>query len=359
MDTYLDEVLEKAHADAASLRDDELAYLLSLADEKEKEKLFMAARRAREAFFGRRIFLYGFVYFSTYCRNSCTFCYYRRGNTESPRYRKTEAEIVRIAEALTASGVHLLDLTMGEDPWYLSSGPEGYARLIEMVRHVKRKTQLPLMLSPGVVPDAVLSGLQAAGADWYACYQETHTPELYASMRLKQPYEERWEKKLLARRLGMHVEEGLLTGIGESTADLVHSLRCMQRLGAEQVRTMTFVPQKGTPLGGRPAGDDARELKLIAVMRLLFPDRLIPASLDVEGVRGLQERLRAGANVVTSIIPPTAGLAGVSQATLNIADGCRTVRGIRPVLEACGLQAASPADYAAWLEGKGAREGIA
>ena len=40
MDTYLDEVLEKAHADAASLRDDELAYLLSLADEKEKEKLY-------------------------------------------------------------------------------------------------------------------------------------------------------------------------------------------------------------------------------------------------------------------------------------------------------------------------------
>jgi methylornithine synthase len=359
MDTYLDEILEKAHADAASLIDDELAYLLSLVDEDKKEKLFRAARRARESSFGHSIFLYGFVYFSTYCRNSCTFCYYRKGNMASPRYRKTEEEIVQIAEALAASGVHLLDLTMGEDPWYLSNGPEGYARLIALVRQVRRKTGLPIMISPGVVPDLVLSGLKAAGADWYACYQETHTQSLYASLRLKQPYGERWEKKLLAHRLGMHVEEGLLTGIGEEIPDLVHSLRSMQQLGAEQVRTMTFVPQKGTPLGERPAGDDTRELKLIAVMRLLFPDRLIPASLDVEGVRGLQERLRAGANVVTSIIPPTAGLAGVSQATLNIADGCRTVRGVGPVLEACGLQAATAADYRAWLEGNTVREGIA
>lgn len=48
-------------------------------------------------------------------------------------------------------------------------------------------------------------------------------------------------------------------------------------------------------------------------MRLLFPDKLIPASLDVDGISGLELRLMAGANVVTSIIPPNEGLAGVAQ----------------------------------------------
>ncbi len=75
---------------------------------------------------------------------------------------------------------------------------------------------------------------------------------------------------------------------------------------------------------------------MIAVMRLLFPDRLIPASLDIDGVAGLQARLNAGANVVTSLIPPRLGLAGVAQSTRDIDDGYRTVAGILPLLEQIG-----------------------
>ena len=66
---------------------------------------------------------------------------------------------------------------------------------------------------------------------------------------------------------------------------------------------------------------------MIAVMRLAMPDRLIPASLDVEGIAGLEARLEAGANVVTSIVPPQSGLAGVSQAELDIDAGLRTAPG--------------------------------
>ena len=59
-------------------------------------------------------------------------------------------------------------------------------------------------------------------------------------------------------------------------------------------------------------------------MRLAMPDRLIPASLDVDGIAGLEPRIAAGANVVTSIVPPDIGLAGVSQSELDIDDGLRT-----------------------------------
>ena len=52
-------------------------------------EVFAAAREARAAHFGDGVFLYGFVYFSTYCRNECAFCYYRADNALSPRYRKT------------------------------------------------------------------------------------------------------------------------------------------------------------------------------------------------------------------------------------------------------------------------------
>jgi methylornithine synthase len=41
---------------------------------------------------------------------------YRRSNLSLARYRKTDAEIMETAHSPVESGVHLLDLTMGEDP---------------------------------------------------------------------------------------------------------------------------------------------------------------------------------------------------------------------------------------------------
>lgn len=344
----IDIILAKA-LQGSWLQDDELAYLLDLSDGEQREKLFAAARTMRHRAFADKVFLYGFVYFSTFCRNQCRFCYYRKNNGESIRYRKTMTEILEIANALKESGVHLLDLTMGEDPWFLSCGREGHDRLVEIVAEVKKATGLPLMISPGVVPHEVLDELRDAGADWYACYQETHTIDLYNQLRVKQPYRERWQAKLHARDNGMLIEEGLLTGMGDTVNDLVHSLRSMQMLKADQVRTMTFVPQAGTPLADTVVKNNYHEVNLIAVMRLLFPDALIPASLDVEGIHGLKERINAGANVVTSIIPPTAGLAGVAQSKQDIAEGYRTVAGVIPILAECGLQPATAEEYAIWV----------
>lgn len=339
----------------------DILYLLQLTQPSERELLFKAARNMRQKFFNNKIFLYGFVYFSTYCRNDCTFCYYRKSNSHCQRYRKSPREIAAIAGALAESGVHLIDLTMGEDRQYLAEGCSGYSLLTAIVRNVKQQTGLPIMISPGVVPKDILWELYKAGADWYACYQETHSRELFGRLRLNQEYDERWSVKVFAKTIGMLVEEGLLVGIGDNTQDAVHSLREMEKLGADQVRTMSFVPQPGTPLYKTAALDAHYELNLIAVMRLLFPEKLIPASLDVEGIQGLKQRLDAGANVVTSIIPSDAGLAGVSQSTLDISEGYRTVRGVTPILRDCGLVPASQQEYRDWLRHRrryGLKEGV-
>jgi methylornithine synthase len=108
---------------------------------------------------------------------------------------------------------------------------------------------------------------------------------------------------------------------------------------------MTFVPQAGTPMAGAPSAGDSDELLTIAAMRLTMPGRFIPASLDVDGIAGLERRLQAGANVVTSIVPPTVGLAGVSQAELDIDEGYRTVHGVLPHVERLGLRPAPVDEY--------------
>jgi methylornithine synthase len=340
-------IVERALA-GTSPSGDEIRALLAIESPHEAGVLFSGARELRRRHFGDAVFLYGFVYFSTYCRNDCAFCLYRRGNPESPRYRKTLAEVVAIAAGLAASGVHLIDLTMGEDPLYFATNE--FDAVAALVRAVKAATGLPVMISPGVVPPDALEALRDAGAEWYACYQESHAPDTYARLRMGQEFEGRAAARSAAARLGMLVEDGMLLGAGESLDDRALTVAAMRAESVDQVRVMTFVPQRGTPLAHvRPAGR-LGELVTIATMRLAMPERLIPASLDVDGIAGLEPRVAAGANVVTSIVPPALGLAGVSQSELDIDAGLRTAGEVGSRLAAMGLRAATAGEYAAWVE---------
>lgn len=326
----------------------EIRFLLDLRDEGDLDRLFRTAREMRYRNFGEAIFLYGFVYFSTWCQNDCIFCRYRKSNPLAKRYRKDTREIIEIACRLAESGVHLIDLTMGEDSFF-SRNNQGINWLADLVRVLKMQTGLPIMVSPGVIPRKTLGALYAAGAEWYACYQETHNRELFRRLRPNQDYDERLRRKREARQMGLLIEEGILTGAGDSPDDIVTSIGVMKTLRAHQIRVMTFVPQEGTPFGNVPPPSPRRELMIIALMRLLFPDRLVPASLDVGGIGGLKDRLLAGANVVTSLIPPNAGLVGVSQSALDIDEGYRTVKGTATVLEKMGLKMATRDEYTQWV----------
>lgn len=341
-------ILDKT-LNGAALNRDEIDFLLRLSNPEDAARLFRAARRLRRRHFGDQVFLYGFLYFSTYCRNNCIFCQFRRDNRTLERYRKTPAEILAAARGMAAAGVHLIDLTMGEDPVYFNHGETGFDELVNVVRSVAEDTGLPVMVSPGVVPEGILSRLADAGAHWYACYQETYNRSLFSDLRCGQKFEKRMARKQAAGQYGLLVEEGLLCGVGESVDDIADAIVEMQSVQADQVRAMTFVPHPATPLGHLEGIDHQRELLTLAVMRLVFADSLIPASLDVEGLSGLNLRLQAGANVVTSLVPPGSGLAGVANATLDIQEARRTPGGIVATLSECGLRAAKQSDYREWV----------
>ena len=345
----LGSILDKAYKNEIITKE-EIIFILQLRRKDHIDTLFRTARELRSIYFQDKIFLYGFLYISTYCRNNCNFCFYRLSNTGSLRYRKEKNQILEAAVALARSGVHLIDLTMGEDPEFFNTKERGFDRLIRLVETVKEKTRLPIMVSPGVVPEQVLQNLAAAGTTWYACYQETHRRSLFVKLRPGQSYHARLSAKQLAHKHGLLTEEGILVGVGETPEEIAQSIDIMHALDADQVRAMNFVPRKGTPMESHPAPDPLQELLIIALMRLVFPDRLIPATLDVEGLVGLKRRLEAGANVVTSIVPPQQGLAGVAQSSLDIDDARRTTASVLPVLETCGLRAAALEEYPAWIK---------
>ena len=347
----LDATLAKAE-EGEILSKKEITFLLGMKDNEQIDRLFQAARHLRRKHFGNAVFLYGFIYASTYCRNDCRFCFFRRSNTQSRRYRKATPKIVAAARGLADAGVHLIDLTMGEDPSLFDTTGTGFDRLIDLVESIRKTTELPVMVSPGVMSPNILARLAEAGASWYACYQETHQRRLFDRLRPGQDYDLRLESKLNAHDLGLLIEEGLLCGAGETNLDIAESMAVMRRLDADQVRVMNFVPQPGTPMEKRTPAEPLKEMLISAVMRLLFPNRLIPASLDVDGLAGLKQRLNAGANVVTSIVPPGEGLAGVAQHNLDIEEGRRTIASVMKVLEACELRSARIEEYLAWIRSR-------
>lgn len=350
----LEQILEGA-CNGNTISNCEIMFLLSLTRKDQIDKVFRAARHLRVRYFGNKIFLYGFIYFSTYCRNNCSFCLYNRSNSVCKRYRKQLPEIVDAAYSLAESGVHLIDLTMGEDP-YLLNEKKGFEKLVRIVEIVKKSTGLPLMISPGVISVDALNELKKAGVDWYACYQETFNQKLFNKLRIGQNFAERFKIKLKAKKIGMLVEEGLLTGVGESKADLVASFNLMRKMFADQARVMSFIPQMGTNMSNWPSPPRLRELLIIAVMRLIFPNLNIPASLDIDGLAGLKQRINAGANVVTSLIPPKTGLQGVSQSSLDIEEGNRIVSSVIPILETCGLTQSTQVEYSKWIADRHAQK---
>ena len=336
----------------ARLESADIVQLLSLEQADALETLFKAARSIRDAHTGKVVFTYGFAYMSTFCRNDCHYCYFRSANKLPQRYRKKATDILEVARCLSKEGVNLIDLTMGEDPLYHTAQDRGVDELVQLVKAIKMETDLSVMVSPGVVPDRILERLAAAGATWYALYQETHNPKLFTELRAGQSFDERLEKKRAARGLNMLIEEGIMSGVGESHDDIAHSLDVMRQLDADQVRVMKFVPQPGTPMSNVREQTSLRECLIIALLRMAFPDRLIPASLDVDGLAGLKMRLDAGANVVTSLVPPTFGLSGVAHSDLDIENSKRTMAGIRPILSECGLTSASRTDYLHWIRNR-------
>lgn len=327
---------------------EELVLLLRSEEPAVSEALFAAARKVRELHFGNKVFLYGFVYFSTYCRNNCNFCFFRRDNGDHAiRYRKSREEVLEIAKGLAESGVHLIDLTLGEDP---DLHKEKFASMLDLVDDIHDVANRPVMISPGVISDDLIEEFARRNAEFYALYQETYNRELFAKLRLHQDFDERMHAKKKAKECGMFIEEGLMTGLGETVEDIADALLEIQKLGASQVRVMTFVPQVGTPMADFEPHNSLMEQKIIALMRLMNPKALIPASLDVEGINGLESRMNAGCNVVTSIIPPTSGLAGVAQSTKDVNEGYRTVAGVTPRLEALGMRVATAKEFKDWLK---------
>ncbi len=278
-----------------------LVPLLTCGDD-DASRLFHAADAARAAHLGNEIHLRGLIEFSSFCRKNCGYCGLRHANRGVERYRLDVETIIRTAREAEALGYRTVVLQSGEDLWYTTE------RMAEIVRGITAVTDLAITLSAGERDAATYRCWREAGADRYLLRIETTDPGLFAALHPDDNLEERKACLYALRELENELGTGVMVGLPGQTAEmLARDVMWMHDLGAEMIGVGPFIPHPDTPLHGAAGGTVEATLRLVAVLRLVFPHAHLPATTAMGSLHplGRERALEAGANVMMPNVTPT------------------------------------------------------
>ena len=109
------------------------------------------------------------------------------------------------------------------------------------------------------------------------------------------------------KEIGYQVGSGFMVGSPYQTVEnIVADLRFLQELSPDMIGIGTFVRQWSTPFKDFENGSALLTVRLVSVLRLLFPHSLIPAttSLATIGEEYRKKALISGANVIMPNLTP-------------------------------------------------------
>ena len=294
------DALERKH----DLPDEGFLALLGDMTPEDEQVLFDRAKAVREENYGNSIYLRGLIEFTNYCKNDCRYCGIRRSNQNAARYRLTPEQILSCCEQGYALGFRTFVLQGGEDPYFTDE------RMVPLVAEIrKRYPDCAITLSLGERSRESYEALYAAGADRYLLRHETANEAHY---RLLHPEELSLQRRkdclFILREIGYQVGAGMMVGApGQTKAHLVEDLRFLQALRPHMIGIGPFIPHQDTPFKDEKPGTLDETLRLLAILRLLFPKVLLPATTALGTIHptGREMGVQAGANVIMPNLSPT------------------------------------------------------
>ena len=265
-------------------------------------ELKAAAHAVRLEHYGTDVYLRGLIEFTNYCKNNCLYCGIRR---EISRYRLSEEEILGCCAEGYALGYRTFVLQGGEDPYFTDE------RICSIVSAIhSRYPDCAITLSIGEKSHESYLAYFEAGAERYLLRHETADPVHYAKLHPSDMSCEHRQQCLFdLKRIGYQVGAGLMVGSPFQTTDcLIADLRFLQQLQPDMIGIGPFLSHKDTPFRDKPSGDLKLTLRLLGILRLMFPDVLLPATTALGTLHplGREMGLQTGGNVVMPNLSPTA-----------------------------------------------------
>lgn len=281
---------------------EEFLLLLEKMSDTDVEYLFQKSSEVKFEHYADTVYMRGLIEFTNYCKQNCAYCGIRADNKKAERYRLSIDEILDICNMGYGLGFRTFVLQGGEDDSYTDD------KMTTLIKSIKRTfPDCAITLSIGEKSRDSYQKYFDAGADRYLLRHETASPLLYKKLHPNMSLENRMRCLWDLKDIGFQVGAGFMVGLpGQTDNDLVNDLLFLKELKPHMVGIGPFIPHKDTPLGMEIGGTADKTLIMIALVRLLLPDVLLPSTTALGTIdpNGREKGLKAGANVVMPNLSP-------------------------------------------------------
>lgn len=265
--------------------------------------LFEKAREVSKRHFGNKIYTRGLIEFTNYCKNDCYYCGIRKSNKHCKRYRLSKKVILDCCNKGYELGFRTFVLQGGEDDFFNDK------LICQIVSSIKELyPDCAITLSIGEKSYTSYLSYFNAGANRYLLRHETASPNHYKKLHPSyQSLENRKRCLYDLKNIGYQVGAGFMVGSPYQTLnDIVADLLFLKDLSPAMIGIGPFIPHQDTPFKNMPAGTLEDTLILISILRLMFPNVLLPATTALATIHpeGREKGILAGANVVMPNLSP-------------------------------------------------------
>lgn len=294
--------------DKKNLSDEDFRFLIEAeADAEGADRVTVALNEAadsvRRSIYGTEVYIRGLIEFTNYCRNNCYYCGIRRDNKNAGRYRLNKEDILSCCGEGYALGFRTFVLQGGEDLTY------GDNIICNIVSEIKsRYPDCAVTLSIGEKSHDSYQAYFNSGADRYLLRHETAEDAHYRQLHPESMSLANRKKCLFdLKAIGYQVGSGFMVGSPyQTTENLISDLRFLQKLMPDMIGIGPYITHRDTPFSSFRNGSLTLTLRLISILRLMFPYALIPATTALGTIhpKGRELGLKAGANVVMPNLSP-------------------------------------------------------
>lgn len=271
-------ILEKAEA-RKDLDLKDCAKLLSIENPRLMKKLFVSAKKVKEAIYGPRLVLFAPLYCSNFCVNNCEYCAFHTRNP-MPRKKLTIKEIKEQVKILEDMGHKRLLLEFGEHP--TKNTIDYIVKVIKAIYSVKNKNGAIRRVNVNIAATSVENyrKLKKAGIGTYQLFQETFHRPTYAKMHKgpKADYDRQFSAIFKAFEGGIDdLGIGVLFGLYDykfEVLSLIKYAKSMDKrlgVGPHTISVPRLQPASTVNIDSKYKVSDRDFLKLIAVLRLAVP----------------------------------------------------------------------------------------
>lgn len=284
-----------------NLTDDEFRDLIET--DRYDEELKTEADKVRKENYGNKVYIRGLIEYSNYCKQNCLYCGIRRDNRKATRYRLTKEEILMCCSEGYELGFRTFVLQGGEDVHFSDDV------MCDIVSSIKKNhPDCAVTLSMGERSKESYKRLKDAGADRYLLRHETADREHFSKLHTKDSsFDARRRCLFDLKELGFQVGSGFMVGSPYQTTDtLISDLRFLQELMPDMIGIGPFLSHRDTPFFDKENGTLELTLRMLSILRLMFPKSLLPATtaLGTLAEGGRELGLLHGANVIMPNLSP-------------------------------------------------------